>query len=81
MEENQIKLQIKFQRLDVYGHSESVFIWIRSDQSLKELKTRIYKKLNIEQEKQHLTLKLPHRIVRPLFSHPHRKICRMTLNR
>ena len=48
MDTNQIKIILRFQRLDVYGQSESVNMHVKSDSTLKDLKLRIYKRLDVE---------------------------------
>jgi hypothetical protein len=61
--EGQIKVVIRFQRLDVYGAKENVNLHVREDITLGELKLRIYKRLNVEIERQELSLKLPGKVV------------------
>lgn len=61
--EEQIKVVIRFQRLDVYGAKENVNLHVKRDITLSDLKVRIYKRLNVEVERQELSLKLPGKVV------------------
>ena len=46
--EDEIKVVLRFQRLDLYGTSDNVNLHVNPALTLGQLKTKIYKKLNIE---------------------------------